>query len=182
MQSRADDAGAELPPTARAVNEAAGAADATRVREAESPGAGPSSFLTLKAGTPVFDRFGLPVGDVDQVLIAHHSFFDGIIVRGRVGRRFVDAPEVAQITQHRVQLSIGCHDVEYPGEPKILGAYSARQDPGPLVEDDRTAVIEALKLAYVRDMLGTDQLATAVQRASTARTPGDLEHLIPPIG
>ena len=129
----------------------------------------------------MLDRFGLPVGSVDRVLVAPGSHFDGIIVRTRAGRRFVDAPEVAGIARDAVRLSIGCHDVEHPGEPRVLGAHSARIATGPLSDADRSAIIEALKYAYVHDRLDPEELSVAVERAHRATTPGDLEGLLPPL-
>ncbi len=130
----------------------------------------------------MYDRFGLPVGAVDRVLIAYGSDFHGIIVRTRVGGRFVGAPEVARITADAVKLSIGCHDVEHPGEPHVLGAASARVASGRLSEEDRTAIIEALKVAYVDDLLDADGLSAAVEQAHHATTLHDLEGLLPLAG
>ena len=127
----------------------------------------------------MLDCLGLPVGSVERVLIACGSFFDGLIVGTRVGRRFVDAPEVSAITERAVTLSVACHDVEHPGEPRVLGAHSVRARSEPLSDEDRTAVIEALKLAYVRDMLDTDALAAAVERAHRATRTEELEGLVP---
>jgi hypothetical protein len=86
---------------------------------------------------------------------------------------------VRAISADAVTLAIPCHDVEHPGEPRVLGAHSAHPRSEPLSDQDRTAVIEALKLAYLRDMLDTDALAAAVERAHRATRPEQLEGLLP---
>ena len=65
------------------------------------------SYDVLRRGTPVVDRDGIEVGTVQEVLDnAREHIFDGIVVATRGGRRFVDAPEVARITERRVTLTI----------------------------------------------------------------------------
>jgi hypothetical protein len=65
------------------------------------------SYDVLRRGTPVVDSTGTQVGTVQEVLDnAREHIFDGIVVSTRNGRRFVDAPEVARITQRRVTLTI----------------------------------------------------------------------------
>jgi hypothetical protein len=65
------------------------------------------SYDVLRRGTPVVDREGEEVGTVHEVLDnAREHIFDGIVVSTRDGRRFVDAPEVARITERRVTLTI----------------------------------------------------------------------------
>ena len=48
------------------------------------------------------------------------SIFDGIVVRTPTGTRFVDAPEVARITERTVTLTIGAAEAEAlpPRDPK----------------------------------------------------------------
>jgi hypothetical protein len=65
------------------------------------------SYDVLRRGTPVVDSTGVEVGTVHEVLDnAREHIFDGIVVATRDGRRFVDAPEVARITERRVTLTI----------------------------------------------------------------------------
>ena len=141
---------------------------------------GPASYFTVEQGAMVLDRFGARIGPLERVLIGPGTHFDGIIVRTPIGRRFVDAPEVRRFERDRVHLTIAQSDVEYPGEPRVLGAHVARQGRTEATEDDRRAVIDALKYAYVEDDLTTDDLAERVGRAYEARTLDDLEHLLPP--
>lgn len=65
------------------------------------------AYDVLRRGTPVFDRDDIEVGTVREVLDnAREHMFDGIVVTTPDGRRFVDAPEVARITDQRVTLTI----------------------------------------------------------------------------
>ena len=64
-------------------------------------------YKVLPRGTPVHTSDGALLGTVAQVLDnAREHIFDGIVVRTKDGRRFVDAPEVARITNLRVTLTI----------------------------------------------------------------------------
>ena len=61
----------------------------------------------LPRGTPVVASDGVTVGSVYRV--QHHDrehIFDGIVVTTDVGRRFVDAPEVVEMTRRAVTLAI----------------------------------------------------------------------------
>ncbi len=53
---------------------------------------------------------------------------------------------------------------------------------GRLSEEDRTAIVEALKAAYVHDLLDADGLSAAVEQAHRATTLHDLEGLLPSAG
>jgi hypothetical protein len=65
------------------------------------------SYKLLERGTAVHASDGEPIGKVDQVLDnVREDIFDGIVIRTEDGDRFVDAPEVARITEQRVTLSI----------------------------------------------------------------------------
>jgi hypothetical protein len=65
------------------------------------------SYDVLRRGTAVVDSEGVEVGTVHEVLDnAREHIFDGIVVATRDGRRFVDAPEVARITNRAVTLTI----------------------------------------------------------------------------
>ncbi len=144
-----------------------------RMRERELQ---PASFLTLEPGTSVVDRFGQTVGEVQRVLLHEDGAFDGIIVRTRVGRRFVDAPDVRRISQGAVTLGITIVEVEHPAADAHgrQGAPAARYGRTAVTEADRDAVIDALKRAYVRDDLTIAELGGRVTIAHLAET---LEHL-----
>jgi hypothetical protein len=65
------------------------------------------SYQALPRGVPVHSSDGVPLGNVQRVLDnAREHIFDGIVIRTPEGRRFVDAPEVARITENRVTLTI----------------------------------------------------------------------------
>jgi len=76
----------------------------------------PISYLVLKRGTPVYSRDGERLGRVVRVMgdIPTH-IFDGIIfdtTAGPGGHRFVDAPEVGQIYDRGVVLTIAAAEAE----------------------------------------------------------------------
>ena len=141
----------------------------------------PASFLTLEPGTPVVDRFGRPVGEVRRVLLHELGGFDGIVVRTRAGKRFVDAPEVRRISQGAVTLGITVDEVEVPATDRKGrdGVPAARNDRSDVTEADRDAVIDALKRAYVRDDLTTDELGERVAIAHVAETLNHLDAVMP---
>ncbi|HST70031.1 MAG TPA: PRC-barrel domain-containing protein [Solirubrobacterales bacterium] len=76
----------------------------------------PVSYLVAKRGTPVFSSDGEKIGRVVKVLAAPEAnMFDGIIFEtswGPGGRRFVDAPEVGEIYERGVILTIAAAEVE----------------------------------------------------------------------
>jgi hypothetical protein len=75
-------------------------------------------YQALPKGVPVVSSEGIQLGTVQRVLDnAREHIFDGIVVRTREGDRFVDAPEVARITERRVTLTITEH------EARSLPAY-----------------------------------------------------------
>jgi len=64
-------------------------------------------YKALPRGVPVLTADGEQLGTVHRVLDnAREHIFDGIVVSTPQGRRFVDAPEVARITEKRVTLTI----------------------------------------------------------------------------
>ena len=64
-------------------------------------------YQALPRGVPVVTSDGVELGKVYRVQDnAREHIFDGIVVATRDGRVFVDAPEVARITERRVTLTI----------------------------------------------------------------------------
>ena len=64
-------------------------------------------YQVLARGTPVVTSDGVELGRVHEVLDnAREHIFDGIVVDTADRRVFVDAPEVARITDQRVTLTI----------------------------------------------------------------------------
>lgn len=78
------------------------------------------SYKLLARGTPVRSRDGADLGTVDRVLDnEREQIFDGIVVRTPAGdERFVDAPEVARITERAVTLALDA------SEAAALPAYA----------------------------------------------------------
>jgi uncharacterized protein DUF1707 len=137
----------------------------------------PTSFLTLEVGTAVVDRFGAPAGKVERVLLLESGGFDGIIVATRIGKRFVDAPEVRRISQGAVTLGITVADVECPRAEtrSTYGIPTARHDRTEVTEADRDEVIDSLKRAFVSDELTADELGDRVAIAHVAETLEELD-------
>jgi hypothetical protein len=79
-------------------------------------------YKALPRGVPVHTADGERLGTVHRVLDnAREHIFDGIVVATPAGRRFVDAPEVARITERRVTLTIDA------GEARALPEYGGRR-------------------------------------------------------
>jgi hypothetical protein len=156
---------------------------------------GPTSYLTLPAGTPIRDRLGADVGTVERVLRHGDGCFDGIVADTPAGRRFVDAHEVRNVVGGVVELEITSAEVA-SGDPKpprsrriprrglrrLLGATELV--PGTswgrtrAADGDREAAVDALKRAFIADRLTLDDLAETVARAHEAETLGELDELV----
>ena len=82
------------------------------------------SYKLLDRGTAVHTSDGDVLGTVDQVLDnVREDIFDGIVVRTSSGERFVDAPEVARITEKRVTLTIDSDEAkELPEHRGLRGS------------------------------------------------------------
>jgi hypothetical protein len=76
----------------------------------------PLSYLVLGKGVPVYSSDGQRLGRVVRVLSAPEAnMFDGIIFdtkAGPGGHRFVDAPEVGQLYERGVVLTIDAAEAE----------------------------------------------------------------------
>jgi uncharacterized protein YrrD len=100
----------------------------------------PTSFLTLPKGVPVYSSDGKEIGKVEHVLSAPNlDIFDGIVLDTSVlpgGHRFVDAPEVAEIYERGVVLSIDAAAAQNLPEPSA-NPGSLDVDPGDLVGGKR---------------------------------------------
>jgi hypothetical protein len=74
---------------------------------------------------------GTQLGTVEQVLDnLRENIFDGLVVRSGRGDVFVDAPEVARITQREVTLSIDAAEAQElppykPGAPEFQANVKA---------------------------------------------------------
>jgi hypothetical protein len=85
-------------------------------------------YQALARGVPVHASGGEQVGTVHRVRDnAREHIFDGIVISTPAGRRFVDAPEVARITNRRVTLSITAEEAAaLPEHTGMLGAMQIR--------------------------------------------------------
>ena len=76
-------------------------------------------YQALPRGVPVIATGGEVVGTVHRVLDnAREHIFDGIVIDTDDGRRFVDAPEVERITNHRVLLTIDAQEAKALPAPR----------------------------------------------------------------
>jgi uncharacterized protein YrrD len=70
----------------------------------------PTSYLTLAAGAPVYSSDGERLGEVEHVLSdPEQDIFDGVVFDASPlpgGHRFVDAPEVDEIYERGVVLTL----------------------------------------------------------------------------
>ena len=100
----------------------------------------PASFLTLPKGVPVYSSDGEELGKVEYVLSAPNiDIFDGIVLDTSVlpgGRRFVDAPEVAEIYERGVVLTINAAAARNLPEPSA-NPGSLDVDPDDLAKGER---------------------------------------------
>jgi hypothetical protein len=89
-------------------------------------------YKVLPRGVPVHASGGERIGTVHRVLDnAREHIFDGIIVSTPNGRRFVDAPEVARITDKRVTLAIDAEEAKgLPEHGGMRGALETRAKRG----------------------------------------------------
>jgi hypothetical protein len=95
----------------------------------------PSSYLVLAEGTPVFAGGGEPVGTVEHVLaVPDDDIFDGLVLDTPAGRRFADAPLVAEIFERGVVLGIDRAEAERLPEPSA-NAAALEADPDDTVPD-----------------------------------------------
>jgi hypothetical protein len=67
----------------------------------------PISYQALQRGTPIVASDGVELGTVERVIDnPKEHIFDGIVMRSDDGLLWVDAPEVARITERLVTLTI----------------------------------------------------------------------------
>ncbi|HSR95319.1 MAG TPA: hypothetical protein VLK56_10685 [Solirubrobacterales bacterium] len=99
----------------------------------------PTSYLTLPMGVPVYSSDGEELGKVEHVLSTPNiDIFDGIVLDTSVlpgGHRFVDAPEVAEVYEGGVVLTIDAAAAQNLPEPSA-NPGSLDVDPADLVKDE----------------------------------------------
>jgi hypothetical protein len=101
--------------------------------EERDPGR-PIAYEVLAVGTPVHDRDGRQVGTVKKVLaVEEEDVFDGLVIDTAQGTRFIDAPEVGHIAEHRCELKLSGSEVaERPHHEESAPTYEARAPSGRL--------------------------------------------------
>ena len=78
----------------------------------------PIAYTVLAEGTPVRSADGQDIGKVRRVLAdGATDIFDGITVDTADGERFVDAPEIADIYERQVVLTISAEEARRLSEP-----------------------------------------------------------------
>src|SRR3954454_8841023 len=83
----------------------------------------PSSYLVLAEGTAVYGSDGREAGTVAHVLAApDEDIFDGLVISGSAGHRFVDAPLVREIFERGVELTIAARECAQLPEPSASPA------------------------------------------------------------
>src|SRR5436309_835937 len=96
----------------------------------ESDPGRPIAYEALSPGTPVFDTGGAEVGNVKKVLTdEQEDVFDGIVIETADGTRFIDAPQIGAIAEHRVDLKLTAEAIRAQPEHEV-GApmYEARAE------------------------------------------------------
>jgi hypothetical protein len=101
------------------------------MEEGNDPGT-PIAWEVLALGVPVHDRDGRQVGTVKKVLaVEADDIFDGIVIETGHGTRFIDAPEVSRIAEHRVDLSLTSAEIaSQPEHEESAPTYEARVPSG----------------------------------------------------
>ena len=101
---------------------------------AQSDPGRPIAYQALAVGTAVHDREGERVGAVQKVLaVEEEDVFDGLVIETDSGTRFIDAPEVAHIAEHRVDLTLSALEVaQRPHHEESGAVYDARVPSGRL--------------------------------------------------
>jgi hypothetical protein len=108
----------------------------------------PISYLALKSGAEVISADGERIGVVEHVLGDEETdIFDGIVIdtkAGPGGIRFVDAPEVAEIRERAVVLTLSAAEAERLPEPEPNPAVMEHHG----LEDSETPLAHKLHRAW----------------------------------
>jgi uncharacterized protein YrrD len=107
----------------------------------------PRSYLNVEEGVDVISADGRRVGALTHVLADEQTdIFDGVVIdvgSGPGGHRFVDAPEVSELRERAVLLTLTAADVERLPEPS---ANPAALHGG--VEDAESPLAHKLRRAW----------------------------------
>ena len=96
----------------------------------------PIAYMALEEGTPVYTSDGVRIGQVAHVLADPDAdVFDGLVIDGELGHRFVDAPETDSLFERGVVLSLDRAAAESLPEPSANPA-TLRADPADAEESE----------------------------------------------
>jgi hypothetical protein len=145
----------------------------------------PGSYLTVRRGDRVYDRYGWAAGRVVETRITptRDELFDGLVVDLRGRRLFVDAPEVSGIYDGVVLLGLTVADMtraacdpaarsQWPGGPPRVPARPADEA---ATQGDAVSLMAALSRMYVAGRLSVAALEGDVERVLAARTCAELD-------
>ena len=104
----------------------------------------PTSYLELAEGVPVISSDGQEVGTVTHVLYDSGSdIFDGLVIKGDGGHRFVDSTQVEALYERGAVLTVdaaAAQRLPEPSEnPPAMGADPADVEPDGLGDKLRKA-------------------------------------------
>jgi hypothetical protein len=108
----------------------------------------PVSYLAVKEGSAIVGSDGKEVGTVQHVLADEESdVFDGVVIDTRLGPgglRFVDAPQVREIRERAIVLSIPASEAQELPEPTPNPAVMEHGG----VEDTESPLQQKLRRAW----------------------------------
>ena len=108
----------------------------------------PTSYLALTPGVDVYSADGVLVGTVQHVLSDEaEDIFDGLVIDTRLGpggHRFVDAPQVAELYERGVVLTLSAAEAETLHEPSANPAVVENHG----VEDSEGRLEHKLRRAW----------------------------------
>ncbi len=110
----------------------------------------PIAYMVLEEGTPVHSADGVEIGTVKHVLAdTGADVFDGLVLETREGDRFVDAPEVAELYERLVVLTIGADRArqlpEHTPSPAVVHV-----DPDTIAGDDSSGAKSTARKVWDR--------------------------------
>jgi sporulation protein YlmC with PRC-barrel domain len=111
-------------------------------------GSEPISYLALEEGTDVFGSDGVRVGTVQHVLGDEETgIFDGLVIDtqlGPGGLRFVDAPQVSELREDAVVLTLPAAEADSLPKPEPNPAVMEHHG----VEDSESPLEHKLRRAW----------------------------------
>jgi hypothetical protein len=111
----------------------------------------PIAYMVLAERTPVFSSDGVKLGEVKRVLADEETdIFDGLIVDTRDGERFVDAPNVAELYERAVVLTLSSDDAQHMPEPSASPAVMEPTADDVAGDTTGDSIAFALKRAWAR--------------------------------